>query len=80
MLAAEASRDAHQVKMLTSDRPILSASSRHHTPCEPLLILTVDSGASETVIPHDQIRGYEIRETSSTRGMVRLGRSSSQSG
>ena len=26
-------------------------------------------GASETVIPHDQIRGYEIREKSSTKGM-----------
>ena len=74
ILAAEASRDAHQVKMLTSDRPILNASSRHHTPCQPLpgwqlLSLTVDSGASETVIPHDQIRGNEIRETSSTKGM-----------
>ena len=74
ILATEASRDAHQVKMLTSDRPILSTSSRHHTPCQPppgwqLLSLTVDSGASETVIHHDQIRGYEIRETSSTKGM-----------
>ena len=29
----------------------------------------MDSGASETVIPHDQIRGYEISETSSTKGM-----------
>ena len=72
--AKEASSDAHQVKMLTSDRPILSTSSRHHTPCQPspgwqLLSLTVDSGASETVIPHDQIRGYEIRESSSPEGM-----------
>ena len=50
-LATEASRDAHQVKMLTSDRPILSTSSRHHAPCQQppgwqLLSLTVDSGAS----------------------------------
>ena len=56
ILATEVSRDAHQVKMLTSDRPILSTSSRHHTPRQPppgwqLLSLTVDSGASETVIP-----------------------------
>ena len=74
ILATEASRDAHQVKMLTSDRPIFGTSSRHHTPWQPLpgwqlLSLTVDSGASETVIPDDQIRGYEIRETSSTKGM-----------
>ena len=74
-LATEASRDAHQVKMLTIDRPILNTSSRHHTPCQPppgwqLLSLTVDCGASETVIHHDQIRGYEIRETSSTKGMI----------
>ena len=86
--AAEASSDAHQVKMTTSDRPILSTSRRHHKPCQPppgwqLLSLTVDSGASETVIPHDQIRGYEIRETSSTKGMnfyLRRGRSNSKSG
>ena len=31
--------------------------------------LTVDPGARETVIPHDRIRGYEIRETKSKRGM-----------